>query len=200
MLTLSYEQKLRQAGYSRIVGIDEAGRGPWAGPVVMAGVILPENFECGLLNDSKKLTELQREELFVRIKNSALEISTQIVSHTIIDKIGILNAVKQGMQKIAKVLQPDFLLIDAVNINYPNIPQNALIQGDALVASIAAASIVAKVTRDRLMLKFAQKYPQYGFENHKGYGTKIHMEALAKHGVCPVHRQSYAPIQKILKF
>lgn len=199
MLTLLHEQKLKKHGYQRIVGIDEAGRGPWAGPVVMAGVILPDNFECCFLNDSKKLTELQREELFIHIQHSALEISTKVMTHKAVDKQGILNAVKKGMQAVAKELNPDFLLIDAVNFNYPNIPQNAMIKGDMKVASIAAASIVAKVTRDRLMCKFAQKYPHYKFENHKGYGTPEHQEALQKYGICEIHRQSYAPIAKIIK-
>lgn len=193
-----HEIKLKKAGYQQIVGIDEAGRGPWAGPVVMAGVILPDSFNCKKLNDSKKLTELAREELFVEIEHTALGISTKVMSHKIIDRLGILNAVKKGMREIAKELQPDFLLIDAVNINYPNIPQNALIKGDARIASIAAASIIAKVTRDRLMLKFAKKYPQYGFENHKGYGTRQHQESLEKYGICEIHRKSYAPIAKLV--
>ncbi len=198
MLDLSHELKLKQSGFQNIVGIDEAGRGPWAGPVVMSGVILPENFDCKKLNDSKKLSELQREELFVEIEYAAVAISTKVVTHKIIDRLGILNAVKKGMREIAKELEPDFLLLDAVNINYPNVPQNALIKGDAKVASIAAASIVAKVMRDRLMMRFAKKYPQYGFENHKGYGTKEHQEALKKHGVCEIHRKSYAPIAKLI--
>lgn len=197
-MNLNYELNLRQAGFQNIVGIDEAGRGPWAGPVVMAGVILPESFDCKKLNDSKKLSELQREELFVEIEHCAQGICTKVVTHKTIDRLGILNAVKKGMRDIAKELQPGFLLIDAVNINYPNVPQNALIKGDAKVASIAAASIVAKVTRDRLMQKAAKKFPQYGFENHKGYGTREHQEALAKHGVCEIHRRSYAPIAKLL--
>lgn len=198
MLDLSHEQELKKAGFQKIVGIDEAGRGPWAGPVVMAGVILPENFDCRKLNDSKKLSALQREELFVEIEYSAKAVATKIMTHKNVDRLGILNAVKKGMREIAKELQPDFLLIDAVNINYPNVPQNALIQGDAKVASIAAASIIAKVTRDRLMFKFAQKYPQYGFEKHKGYGTAEHQKALKQHGICEIHRQSYAPIAKLI--
>lgn len=198
MLNLSNELGLKKAGYKNIVGIDEAGRGPWAGPVVVAGVILPDCFDCTLLNDSKKLNFLQREELFMRIELSAQAITTKVLTHNLIDRIGILNAVKQGMQAVAKTLKPDFLLIDAVNINYPDIPQNAIIKGDAKVASIAAASIVAKVTRDRLMLKFAKKYPQYGFENHKGYGTAEHQAALEQYGICTIHRKSYAPIQKLI--
>ena len=197
-LNLFFEKDLKKAGYQKIIGIDEAGRGPWAGPVVMAGVILPDGFDCKFLNDSKKLTAIQREELYVHITHNAEMFQVEVMSHAVIDRLGILNAVKKGMRTIAKKISPDFLLIDAVNINYPNVPQQAIIKGDAKIASIAAASVIAKVTRDRLMVKFARKYPQYGFENHKGYGTKEHQLALKKHGHCIIHRKSYAPIKALI--
>ena len=189
---LKFEKQFWAAGFKSIVGIDEAGRGPLAGPVCVAGVIfkkgqkIPEG-----INDSKKLTKLQREKLFDEIIETAESYKVVFVTAKRIDEINILNAVKEGMRKVAKALNPDFVLTDAVNINWPNVPQIAIIKGDAQSASIAAASILAKVSRDREMEKLAKKYPEYGFDQHAGYGTKKHVEAIKAHGFTPVHRKTF---------
>jgi ribonuclease HII len=192
------EKNLRQRGYQLIAGIDEAGRGPLAGPVVAAAVILPSDYRNSEINDSKQLTVLQRERLFVDIKNAALTYAIGIVSPKEIDEIGILNATKLAMRQAVLKLdpRPEFILIDAVAINVEGIPQMALIEGDAKVFSIAAASILAKVSRDRLMMKYHRQFPQYGFNQHMGYGTEIHMKALSKHGPSPIHRMSFAPLKQ----
>lgn len=190
---LSFEHRFWLAGFEKILGMDEAGRGPLAGPVCIAGVVFSpfqKNIPDGI-NDSKKLTKAQRERLFDAICATALAYKIIFISHKRIDEINILGAVKEGMRKIAQELQPDFVLSDAVAVNIMDIPQLALIGGDSLSVSIAAASILAKVSRDREMDKLAQKYPEYGFEKHAGYGTKTHMDAIAKHGLSPVHRKSF---------
>jgi ribonuclease HII len=193
------EKNLRQHGYQLIAGIDEAGRGPLAGPVVAAAVILPADYRNSEINDSKQLTALQRERLFVDIKNAALTYAVGIVSPKEIDEIGILNATKLAMRQAVLKLdpKPEFILIDAVAINVDGIPQMAIIQGDAKVFSIAAASIVAKVSRDRLMAKYHRQFPQYGFDQHMGYGTEIHLKVLSEHGPSPIHRMSFAPLKKV---
>jgi ribonuclease HII len=193
------ERKLRQRGFKLIAGIDEAGRGPLAGPVVAAAVILPADYRNSRIDDSKKLTALERERLFVEIKNAALSYAVGIISPKEIDEIGILNTTKLAMRQAVLKVDPqhEFILIDAVAINIEGIPQMALIHGDAEVFSIAAASIVAKVTRDRLMAKAHRDYPQYGFDQHRGYGTEIHLEAIRKHGPCPIHRMTFAPLKTI---
>ena len=192
------ERNLRQRGYQLIAGIDEAGRGPLAGPVVAAAVILPPEYRNSEINDSKQLTALQRERLFVEIKNAALTYAVGIVSPKEIDEIGILNATKLAMRQAVLKLdpRPEFILIDAVAINVDGIPQMAIIEGDAKVFSIAAASIVAKVSRDRLMVKYHRQYPQYGFDQHMGYATEIHLSAIQKHGPSPIHRMSFSPLKK----
>jgi ribonuclease HII len=189
------EKDLKQRGYQLIAGVDEAGRGPLAGPVVAAAVIMPDGYKNNLINDSKQLTSLQREQLFIEIKNTAISFATGIVGWREIDEMGILEATKLAMRRAVMSLnpRPDFIIIDAVAINVPGIPQMALIHGDATVFSIAAASIIAKVTRDHLMQKYDKKYPQYGFGEHMGYGTEIHLKAIKEHGPCPIHRMSFSP-------
>jgi len=191
------ERNLRQRGYQLIAGIDEAGRGPLAGPVVAAAVILPADYRNSEINDSKQLSALQRERLFVEIKNVALSYAVSLISPKDIDEIGILNATKLAMRQAVQKLdpRPDFILIDAVSINLDGIPQKAIIRGDETVFSIAAASILAKVSRDHLMAKYHQKYPQYGFDQHMGYGTEIHLRAISKHGPSPIHRMTFAPLK-----
>ena len=191
------EKQLRERDYQLIAGVDEAGRGPLAGPVVAAAVILPEAYRNKEIQDSKKLTGLERQQLFVEIKNSALSYAIGIVGWRQIDEMGILNASKLAMRQAVLKLspKPDFILTDAVAINVPDIPQKAIIKGDASVFSIAAASILAKVSRDHLMFNYHKKYPQYGFGQHMGYGTEIHLKAIKKHGPCPIHRMSFAPLQ-----
>ena len=192
------EQNLRKQGYHHIAGTDEAGRGPLAGPVVTAAVILPADYRNELIQDSKTLTPMQREQLFVEIKNVALSYSTTIITPKKIDEMGILNATKLGMRQAIMKLdpKPDFILTDAVPLNIMDIPQMAMVKGDARVLSIAAASILAKVTRDHLMIKAHKKYPAYAFDQHMGYGTEIHLSAIKKHGACPIHRRTFSPLTK----
>ena len=180
-----------------IGGIDEAGRGPLAGPVVAACCVLPRDTEILYLNDSKKLSEKRREALLPEIEEKALAFGYGIVSEQRIDEINILNATYEAMRiAIAQVEEklgraPELLLNDAVTIPGVNIPQIPIIKGDAKSVSIAAASIIAKVTRDHLMLDYDQKYPEYGFAKHKGYGTKQHIEALRQYGPCEIHRRTF---------
>lgn len=189
------EQNIRNHGFPLIAGVDEAGRGPLAGPVVAAAVILPADYRHPGINDSKKLTPLQREDLFEEITHHAVSWAVAAVSAAEIDKTDILIASKKAMRQAVQKLDPppDFVLTDAVALNIPGIPQKAIIKGDATVFVIAAASILAKVTRDRLMRRCHDKYPQYGFDSHMGYGTELHLSAIKKHGPCPLHRISFAP-------
>lgn len=191
-----HENQLRKQGFKWIGGIDEAGRGPLAGPVVAAAVILNEDSCIYGLDDSKKLSETKRNELFGRIHEEARAIGVGIISSGEIDQLNIYQAVKKAMNQAVSELaiQPDFLLLDAMAIEAPY-PQESIIKGDANSNSIAAASIIAKVTRDWLMAEYEQQYPGYGFGIHKGYGTKAHLDALKKLGPCPIHRQSFAPVQ-----
>ncbi len=195
----SLDTHYHQLGFELICGIDEAGRGPLAGPVYCGAVILPQNHGIADLDDSKLLSEKVREELFEQIIYTAVSYGVVAISPLQIDKINILKATKRGMQKAVKKLQtsPDILLLDAVNINFPEIPQVNLIKGDNRSESIAAASILAKVSRDRYMHKMHMKYPHYNFARNKGYGTKEHLEALKKHGPCPIHRTSFAPVKDL---
>ena len=190
---LLYEKELRAEGFNPIAGVDEVGRGPLAGPVVSCAVILPDNFYPLGLNDSKKLSEKKREQLFEIITENAVSYGIGIIEHDIIDSINILEATKQSMYNaIAALSVPaDCLLIDAVRLDRVNLPQRNIIKGDSLSLSIAAASVVAKVLRDRMMCVFAELYPHYGFEKHKGYGTKVHMDAIRKYGITPIHRVSF---------
>jgi len=189
------EQDLKLKGYKFIAGVDEAGRGPLAGPVVAAAVIMPEGYRNELINDSKQLTAMQREQLFVEIKNVAFSYAVGVITPSKIDDMGILNATKLAMRQAILELDPmpDFILTDAVPVNIMDIPQMPIIKGDEKVFSIAAASIIAKVHRDHLMMKYDKKYPDYGFGNHMGYGTEIHLKAIEKHGACPIHRMTFSP-------
>lgn len=186
-----YEEKY--ASYEYICGIDEVGRGPLAGPVVAGAVILPKDCEILYLNDSKKLTEKKREELYDIIMTQAVAVGTGMVSPQRIDEINILQATYEAMRiAIANLrIKPDLLLNDAVTIPEVTIPQVPIIKGDAKSVSIAAASIIAKVTRDRLMVQYDEVLPGYGFASNKGYGSKEHMEALQKLGKTPIHRESF---------
>ncbi|MBP2653151.1 MAG: Ribonuclease [Firmicutes bacterium] len=196
-LLFEYERGFQQKGYHLIAGVDEAGRGPLAGPVVTAAVILPLDCKLNGINDSKKLSAKQRENLFRAISDTALAVCYTEVDVETIDKFNIYQATILGMYQSLRDLQvePDAVLIDAVPLRKLAIPNLSIIKGDALSASIAAASIVAKVKRDRLMDELDKEYPQYGFSRHKGYGTKEHIDALKKYGPCPVHRRSFAPIK-----
>ena len=190
-MMLQYEQNLQQLGCTYIGGIDEAGRGPLAGPVVVAGVIMPLDDIIEGINDSKKLSEKKREKLFEQIMQKAIDVQVAVIDNEQIDKINILAATKQGMlQCINGFARVDHVLIDAVKLD-TNVPTTSIIHGDALSYSIAAASIVAKVTRDRMMLDFDKQYPQYNFAKHKGYGTKEHISLLKEYGPCPIHRKTF---------
>lgn len=190
-----FENQAHENGYRLIAGIDEVGRGPLAGPVIAAAVILPDEPILGL-DDSKKLSEKKRESLFEEINQKAVAIGIGVINSEIIDKINIYQASKQAMMAALEKLTPNpqFLLVDAMTLPI-DLPQESLIKGDARSNSIAAASIIAKVTRDRLMKEYGMEYPQYGFERNAGYGTKEHLEAIKKYGVLPIHRKTFAPIK-----
>lgn len=189
----SIENTAYACGYRKICGLDEAGRGPLAGPVIAAAVILPVGYQLPGLRDSKKLTPLQRERFFDRIKEQALSIGVGRVENATIDEINILQATLLAMEKAIQSLkiEPDYLLIDALRLPNVNIPQEGIVHGDDLSISIAAASVIAKVTRDRLMIRFHQKYPQYLFHRHKGYGTREHLQRIREFGPCSLHRRSF---------
>ncbi len=188
-----YERQAFLQGHKMVAGMDEAGRGPLAGPVVAACVILPENCLIEGVNDSKKLSPEKRDKLYDVIVEKAVSFGVGIVDEKTIDEINILNATKLAMKKALEQLKPspDLLLIDALELKDIDIPQKAIIKGDALSLSIAAASIIAKVTRDRLIDEADSIYPSYGFKDHKGYGTPQHIEAIKKFGICPIHRISF---------
>lgn len=188
-----YEKDAFKNGYSLIAGVDEAGRGPLAGPVVGAAVILPKGIFIPGLNDSKKLSEKRREQFFDIIKNEALDIGVGIIEHDEIDKINILNAAKKAMVLSLQNLKTgaEIAMVDAEKLDISGVEQISIVKGDTLSISIAAASIIAKVTRDRLMREMDKEYPQYGFLKHKGYGTKEHINAIKKYGICPIHRISF---------
>ena len=187
------EKELHREGYLSICGIDEAGRGPLAGPVYASAVILPFGTEIKGLNDSKKLTAKIREQLFDEIISVALAYSVATASHQEIDDINILNAAFLAMRRAVETLEPkpDFALVDGNRGPGLTVPLKCIVKGDALSASIAAASILAKVSRDRHMIQMAQLYPQYAFERHKGYPTKLHYEMLREHGPTEIHRRSF---------
>ena len=188
---LQYEQNLQQTGCTLIAGIDEAGRGPLAGPVVVAGVIMPLDDIIEGINDSKKLSEKKREKLFEQIMAKAIDVQVAILDNEQIDQLNILNATKLGMlQCINGFSKVDHVLIDAVKLDTP-IPTTSIIHGDALSYSIAAASILAKVTRDRICMEDDLLYPEYQFAKHKGYSTALHMDILRKIGPSPIHRRSF---------
>lgn len=213
------EAELHAQGYKFIAGVDEVGRGPLAGPVVTAAVVLPEDFDVLGVDDSKKLSEKRREELYDKIIQGCVAYGIGMSDHQVIDDINILNATKEAMKQaiaeceimlgealadggeqgefergqadFAKPRKLDYVLFDAVKIEDLDVPQQAIIKGDAKVLAIAAASIVAKVTRDRMMVEYASKYPWYAFESNKGYGTAAHYEGIREHGTCPIHRMSF---------
>lgn len=191
MMMLQYERELISKGYKNIAGVDEAGRGPLAGPVVVAAVVMPLDELIDGVNDSKKLSAKKRDTLYELIMQKALRVKTSVISHEIIDDINILNATKRGMTECLDGLeQTDAALIDAVKLQ-ASVSTLSIIHGDALSYSIAAASIIAKVTRDRLMLEYDRQYPQYNFAKHKGYGTAEHIKLLKEYGPCPIHRRSF---------
>ncbi|HJJ05738.1 MAG TPA: ribonuclease HII [Clostridiaceae bacterium] len=190
-----YEKKIELIG-----GIDEAGRGPLAGPVVVACVIMPKDSMIEGVNDSKKVSEKKREKLYEEITKTAISYEVGIIDQKEIDNINILNATKLGLTTAIKGLKvkPEFILVDALtNIDTCKIPYRSIVKGDAKCYCIACASIIAKVTRDRIMRQWAEVYPQYGFEKHKGYGTAMHIQAIKEYGLCPLHRHSF--VKNILK-
>ena len=188
------EIQLYQNGIQTICGIDEAGRGPLAGPVVIAACVMPKDSMIEGVNDSKKISEKKRELLYEQITKEAISYGVGIIDQKRIDEINILNATKEGLTTALKELKirPDLILVDALtHIDTLGIPYQSIIKGDATCYCIAAASIIAKVTRDRIMRQWDEIYPQYGFEKHKGYGTKAHIEAIKEYGLCPLHRRSF---------
>jgi ribonuclease HII len=196
----SFEKKAFQKGFSRIAGIDEAGRGPLAGPVVSAAVILPISLQIPGVSDSKKLTPKKRDYLYEKIYDLAVSVGIGIVDPLEIDRINILQAALASMAMAVENLvpQPDCLLIDGTFMISSALPQEPIPKGDGRSISIAAASIIAKVTRDRLMERYHQDYPQFGFFKHKGYPTKAHKEAIQKFGCCPIHRRSFKGVKEYL--
>jgi len=191
-----FEALAKSRGRRSVAGVDEAGRGPLAGPVVAAAVILPDAYDLPGLNDSKKLSEKKRAQLFPLIRQQALAIGLGVITAELIDDINILQATLQAMTlAVERLRQPaDFLLIDGITPLPTGLPQQTLKQGDSRSASIAAASVVAKVVRDRMMLGYHRRYPEYGFDRHKGYGSLAHREAIAACGPCPIHRRTFAGV------
>ena len=196
---LTYEKELYAQGISLIAGVDEVGRGPLAGPVVAAAVILPQNCKIKGLNDSKKIPKKKHEEIFQAVKENALAIGIGIMDNHVIDQVNIYEATKLAMKEAISQLepQPEHLLIDAMKLDLP-IFQTSIIKGDANSLSIAAASIIAKVTRDKIMTNYDQEFPGYDFSQNAGYGTAKHLEGLEKYGVSPIHRTSFEPIKTIV--
>lgn len=194
--SLSYEKEARLKGYSRVAGVDEAGRGPLAGPVVAAVCCLNQEVHFPEVNDSKQLTQEAREDLFHKItSHPSVSWGVGIVDSAIIDKVNIYQATLLAMQQAIEklIVPPECLLVDGLALPYPTIPVTKIIRGDALSHVIACASVIAKVTRDDLMRKYDQQYPEWGFAQHKGYGTPAHLAAIAHHGLSPLHRRSFAP-------
>jgi ribonuclease HII len=199
--SLDHERALRRHGSMCVAGIDEAGRGPLAGPVVAAAVVLPEGFHHEELDDSKKLPAHTRDRLFAEIANhSGIAWALAIVETEEIDRLNILRATHEAMRRAlaALTVAPDHVLIDGLPVLPFPIRQTALVGGDGLSFSIAAASIIAKVTRDRIMVEMDARYPSYEFARHKGYGTALHLAKLRAHGPCPIHRKSFFPVQQAL--
>jgi ribonuclease HII len=203
MLSCKEEEGLRARGCQRYAGIDEAGRGSLAGPVVAGAVILPPRLVADWMEevrDSKVLTTLRRERLYERIREVALAVGAGVVSHRVIETKGIVKATRLAMRAAVQQLDPapEYLLIDYMHLPEVDLPQRGIVDGDALCLSIACASIIAKVTRDRLMVALDDKYPGYGLARHKGYGTKYHIECLRRLGPCPIHRRTFQPVTEIL--
>lgn len=189
----SFEREAYAAGFRRIAGIDEVGRGPLAGPVVAAAVVLEPEYDLKGVRDSKELSGRQREKLFEKIQDEAVDIGIGVVEAGLIDRINILQATILAMEEAIKALRvfPDYLLIDALSLPRVLLPQKALIKGDTLSVSIAASSIIAKVTRDRMMCEYHERYPHYNFLSHKGYPTEEHRQALVRFGPCDIHRKTF---------
>jgi ribonuclease HII len=195
---LRHERKLRAGGCVLIAGIDEAGRGPLAGPVVAAAVILPERFRHKTLNDSKKLSAEQREGIYAELTvHAQIHWAVSVVEIEEIDRLNILRASHEAMRRAVAALAavPDHVLIDGLPVRPFPIAQTAVVGGDGLSFSIAAASVIAKVTRDRIMIEMDQRHPGYAFAQHKGYGTELHLARLKEHGPCPIHRRSFLPVE-----
>lgn len=195
-----FESYYSKKGYNCIAGVDEAGRGPLAGPVVAAAVILPEGYLLDSIKDSKKISEKKREEMYHHIFDIAVAVGVGIVHERQIEQINILNAAIHAMQMAIDNLDPtpDFLLIDGNAPIKSMIPQKTIVQGDSKSISISAASIIAKVTRDSIMYQYHRTYPFFNFKSHKGYGTKEHLEAIKKHGITKIHRRTFAPIKDMI--
>lgn len=198
---LKYEHELYKNNITLIAGVDEAGRGPLCGPVVAGAVILPKNYELEGLNDSKKLSEKKREEFFEILQRDAIAIGVGIVSAKEIDEINILEASRKAMYLAIEDLKvtPEYILSDAMSLNDIDIPSKPIIHGDALSLSIAAGSVIAKVTRDHIMLDIDKEHPEYNIKKHKGYPTKEHMELLKKYGVFEEYRMSYKPVKQVVE-
>jgi len=198
---LAYEKELYAQGIQLIAGVDEVGRGPLAGPVVAAAVILPENCKIPGLNDSKKIPKSKHQAIYQAVLDQALSVGVGVKDNQVIDQVNIYEATKLAMLEAIQELdqQPQHLLIDAMKLDLP-ISQTSIIKGDANSLSIAAASIVAKVTRDQMMAAYDQEYPGYDFGQNSGYGTTKHLEGLEKHGVTPIHRRSFEPIKSMINF
>ncbi len=197
---LEYENKLYNEGYKNIAGVDEVGRGPLVGPVVTAAVILPQGYFNENIKDSKKLTEKKRNELFDIIMKDAISVSIGIKDNKVIDKVNIYEATKLAMYEAINNLsvKPDYILIDAMKLENLKVPYEPIIKGDAKSQTIAAASIIAKVTRDNMMYDLDKKYPEYGFSKHKGYPTKAHLEAIKKYGVLDNYRFTFGPVRDLI--
>ena len=202
MPDLFFEKNLVESGYKYVAGVDEAGRGPLAGPVVAAAVILPEEFSSNQLNDSKKLSSSKREKIYNELMNvdSKVISAFAVIDEVVIDKINILRATHMAMAQASSNLsiEPSFVIIDGMPIKDFPFNNESIIKGDSKSLSIAAASVIAKVERDRIMLNYSKEYPEYKFEKHKGYGTKLHLDALKEFGPCKIHRKSFAPVKKFL--
>lgn len=198
-MLLTYEKKLYKKNISLIAGVDEVGRGPLVGPVVAAAVILPVNYKCKGINDSKKLSEKKRNILYEKIIKDAVAIGIGIIDEKVIDEVNIYEATKLAMIKSINELRikPEHLLIDAMKLEY-NIPSTSIIKGDSKSKSIAAASIIAKVTRDKMMYELDKDYPLYGYAKHKGYPTKMHLENIKKYGVLDNYRFTFNPVRVLI--
>jgi ribonuclease HII len=197
---LRIEAELRRAGATVIAGVDEAGRGPLAGPVVAAAVVLPSNYSHEGLNDSKKLTAARREAIYEElVSREGVIWCAGEASVEEIGRLNILGATHLAMERAVRGLgvQPDVSIIDGLEVRDFPFPQKAVVKGDAKSLSVAAASVIAKVGRDRAMMEYDRQYPQYGFRKHKGYGTRAHLESLRRHGPCPIHRQSFRPVAEV---
>jgi ribonuclease HII len=198
--TEEFERAARLCGYRRIAGIDEAGRGPLAGPVIAAAVVLPVRCRLSGIDDSKQLSEGERARLYAAILEHAVGMGIGSADVGEIDRLNILEATKLAMRRAIDQLAPpaDYLLIDAVTLPGIGIPERPIIKGDSLSLSIAAASIIAKVTRDRLMAEYHDMFPEYDFLSHKGYGTREHLQRLARHGPCSIHRRTFTPVREAI--